>query len=310
MGFTFVDLFSGIGGFHIAAVNNGGMCLQACDISPYAQKVYYQNFKIVPHDDIYTIKPKSNVDLVTFGSPCQPYSMAGQRKGLADDRGGKLLVQIIKYLKTANAKAFIMENVKGMVNINGGEDFKLITNKFKRLGYKLSVFVLNAKDFNVPQNRERVYIVGHKTIQFNDSHIKTVKLLKRAVDLFEAGLPHEKLVSPKRFHGLKLVENPNPTKNGIYLKGIVGRGYTQDRVLSSIGIIGAAIANWSPVVYDERYKVIRELSGRELLNFQGFPKKFVLPKGSRRDIIKAIGNAVCVPVITSIIKEMRKQALL
>jgi len=311
MRFTFVDLFSGIGGFHLAAQKNGGVCVQACDISSYARKVYMENYGLMPHDDIATIKPKHNVDLVTFGSPCQPYSIAGMRKGLSDVRGEILLDHVVRYLKASNAKAFIMENVKGLLNINNGNDFRTILQKFQKIGYKLSIFILNASQFGIPQNRERVYVVGHKRLLFDSSKIATKKLVKSANDLLDTCLPENgKLINPKRFNGLTLKKQPPATKSGLMLMGSIGRGYTQDRVLSSDGVVGALIANWSPIIFDERYKVIRELSDTELFRFQGFPKTFKIPPGSRKDVIKAAGNAVCVPVVTAIIKEMVNQSLI
>lgn len=311
MRFTFVDLFSGIGGFHIAASKNGGVCVQACDISPYARNVYLENYRLKPHDDIATIKPMQNVDLVTFGSPCQPYSIAGMRKGLADDRGEILLDHVVRYLKASNAKAFIMENVKGLLNINNGNDFKTILQKFQKIGYKLKVFTLNATQFGIPQNRERVYVVGHKKYVFDETKIRKKHLVKRATDLLDTHLPeNKKLINPKRFNNLVLQKNPHTTKSGLMLMGSIGRGYTQDRVLSSHGVVGALIANWSPVIYDERFQVIRELSNRELFKFQGFPNTFRIHPGSRKDIIKAAGNAVCVPVVKAIIKEMINQSII
>lgn len=311
MGFTFVDLFSGIGGFHIAATKNGGHCIQACDISLYAQKTYQLNFHIKPHDDIYTIAPVGNVDLVTFGSPCQPYSLAGMRRGLSDERGGKLFKQILKYLSASKAKCFIMENVPGMISSNQGKDLNFIKRSFEKLGYKLVLFTLNSRDFNIPQNRQRIYIVGHKTFVFDPSRIKTSKLLKHASDMLESGYPPQDLQKvQKKFVNVQMMNNPVASKSGIILKGKIGKGYTQDRVVSSHGVVGALIANWSPVIYDERYHLVRELSSRELLNFQGFPTTFKLPVGSRRDTIKAVGNAVCVPVVHEIIKQLVKQKLI
>jgi DNA (cytosine-5)-methyltransferase 1 len=311
MGFTFVDLFSGIGGFHIAATKLGGKCVQACDISDFAQQTYYLNFGIHPHNDIKTIDPVRAVDLVTFGSPCQPYSMAGMRLGLDDQRGGKLLEHVYKYLDKSSAKSFIMENVKGILTTNNGNDIKIILRNFSKLGYKCNLFILNSKDFGIPQNRERVYIVGHKLHLFNDRLIRKQRLVKCANDLLDSNPPTPYLLKVgEKFKKVALIRDPKPSPHGLLLKAKIGKGYTQDRVLSSNGIIGTVIANWSPVIYDERYKCIRELSQQELLQFQGFPKLFIMTTSSRKKIIKAIGNAVCIPVVKAIIKSMLDQQLL
>jgi len=309
MSFSFVDLFSGIGGFHIAAHKLGGICIQACDINKVAREIYWSNFKILPHDDIYTIpSPKQRVDLVTFGNPCQPYSSCGQRKGLDDDRG-KLVYEVVKYLQGTNATCFIMENVYGLVTVNQGLDFKKILNMFRRLGYKLAVFTLNAQDFNIPQHRVRVYVVGHKTVDFNPGMIPTKRKKFVMNDLLDTNADLSKLKST-HFNNVPLTLTPVITKSNFHLRAKINN-YTQNKLFSSYGDVGTVLARWSPVIYDERNSLVRELSQRELLNLQGFPKSYKWPQTiSRRDTIRCIGNSVCVPVIYAIIKAMLQQGLI
>jgi DNA (cytosine-5)-methyltransferase 1 len=170
--FTFVDLFAGIGGFRVPLEQLGGKCLGYSEIDKEAIKVYERNFinylnaTELSLGDITKIDnlPR-NVDIITGGVPCQPWSVAGQLKGFEDPRG-KLWFDVLRLVKKSQPQAFIFENVRGLANPKNQESFLWILEQFSQLDYAVKWQVINAYDFGLPQNRERVFIVGIR----NDLH--------------------------------------------------------------------------------------------------------------------------------------------
>ena len=164
--FTFIDLFAGIGGMRIAFEELGGKCVFSSEIDPKACEVYKAYFGDDPYFDITKIRPRKDIskkfDILLGGFPCQAFSMAGKREGFNDDRG-KLFDYIEKILVDRPPKAFLLENVKGLKSHNKGETLKNILDRLDAAGYNVpEPKVLNAIDYNVPQNRERIYIVGFR----------------------------------------------------------------------------------------------------------------------------------------------------
>lgn len=161
--FTFVDLFSGIGGFRIALEGLGGKCLGFSEINERAIKVYRKNFDLSNDVDLGSInnlnKFPFKVDLVVGGVPCQPWSAAGKRRGFDDPRG-KLWMDTLRVITLNQPKAFVFENVKGLRDPRNKESFDLICSGLKNAGYWVYTQLLNSADFGVPQSRERVFIVG------------------------------------------------------------------------------------------------------------------------------------------------------
>ena len=155
--FTFIDLFSGIGGFHIGLSKLGGKCVMASEIDDTAIETYTKNFKIKPNGDICNIQSKNipQFDILCAGFPCQSFSNVGQKGGLDDPRGA-LIYQVTRLLKDCQPKAFILENVKGLLTNNQGKTFEIIKNKLIKCGYKVYWQVLEAKDYGLPQIRKRV----------------------------------------------------------------------------------------------------------------------------------------------------------
>ena len=191
----FIDLFSGIGGFRLALEKFNYKCVFSADNNQYACETYYKNFKEYPLVDIKKLSPKKipNHDILCAGFPCQPFSIAGKRRGF-DDTRGTLFFDIVKILKEKKPKIFILENVKGLVNHNKGKTFKKILEilsqklngkiiKSRRENLRYNVFwkVLNSNNFNVPQNRERVFIIGF-TDQSIDFKFPTNQELKNTLN--------------------------------------------------------------------------------------------------------------------------------
>jgi DNA (cytosine-5)-methyltransferase 1 len=166
--FTFIDLFSGIGGFKIALDRNGGKCLGFSEINQDAISAYNNNFdksNINNFGDITKIKFLPPHDLLTAGVPCQSWSIAGKNLGFDDDRG-QLWNDTIYLLEQSKPKVFIFENVKGLVDPRNKEALNYILSRIKQAGYHANYYVLNSHEYGVPQNRVRVYIVGFKEQRF------------------------------------------------------------------------------------------------------------------------------------------------
>jgi DNA (cytosine-5)-methyltransferase 1 len=159
----FISLFTGIGGFDLALDRLGHQCLYANDIDKYCKITYDKHFDTkLTLSDIRTIKASDipDHDLLVGGFPCQSFSVAGKRGGFADTRG-TLFFEIARILKERQPRLFILENVKGLLSHDQGKTFTIIISTLDELGYDLQWQVLNSKNFGVPQNRERVFIVGH-----------------------------------------------------------------------------------------------------------------------------------------------------
>src|SRR5574344_2158663 len=148
--FKFIDLFCGLGGFRIAFEKIGGQCVFSSDIDEKTQNVYKNNFGETPYGDITKISEKDipDHDILCAGFPCQPFSTAGRRLGFEDTRG-TLFFDVARILKEKKPNGFILENVKGLTNHDGGETLNIILNTLNEIGYDYKYQVLNAKNYNV-----------------------------------------------------------------------------------------------------------------------------------------------------------------
>ena len=158
---TFIDLFCGIGGFHIAAKAHGLKCVFASDIDTAACEVYHDNFGVMPDGDISAIHTNMipDHDLLCAGFPCQPFSIIGKSRGFDDDRG-TLFFEIVRVISAKLPAAFVLENVKQLATIDGGKVLGEILQALTAIGYEVDYRILNAIDFGLPQKRERIFIVG------------------------------------------------------------------------------------------------------------------------------------------------------
>ena len=183
--FTFIDLFAGIGGFRIPMQENKGKCVFTSEFNFHAQRSYELNFGEVPFGDItkldLNIVPKH--DVLTAGFPCQPFSISGKMKGFEDTRG-TLIYNVFKIIEIRQPKVVFLENVKHLIHHDSGKTLKAILKDLEELGYKVSWQLLNASNFGVSQNRERIIIIGHKDTKFDFTKLKTKPkpILKDIVD--------------------------------------------------------------------------------------------------------------------------------
>jgi DNA (cytosine-5)-methyltransferase 1 len=164
MELTFIDMFCGIGGFRLGLERSGWRCVWANDIDRYACQVYRKNFggRELVEGDIRAVEADNIPDhtLLTAGFPCQSFSLAGKRKGFEDARG-TLFYDIARVARAKRPTLLLLENVRGLLSNDGGRTFARILQTLDELGYDVEWQVLNSKHFGVPQNRERVFIVGH-----------------------------------------------------------------------------------------------------------------------------------------------------
>lgn len=163
---TFIDFFSGIGGFRLGMEKAGHRCIGHCEIDKFANRSYRAMHKVKGNEwysnDITRVKPGElpDADCYCFGFPCQAFSIAGKRRGFEDTRG-TLFFEVMRLAKERKPKILFAENVKGLLNHEGGLTFAVIISTMDELGYDVEWQLLNSKDFGVPQNRERVFIIGH-----------------------------------------------------------------------------------------------------------------------------------------------------
>ena len=225
--FTFIDLFAGIGGFRIALENLGGVCLGYSEIDKEAIKVYQKNFIEPSHNvneiylgDITNLNSLSfAIDLMVGGVPCQPWSIAGKLQGLDDPRG-KLWLDVFRLVKQNQPKAFMFENVKGLTEPRNRQSLEYILNKLNESGYVVKYQVLNSYDFGLPQNRDRIFIVGiRKDIDncwgftFPEPLNKKIKLCDVISGIEESDFPKKKFAIQALYNDAKI-----PSSRGRFQK--------------------------------------------------------------------------------------------
>lgn len=303
--FTFIDLFSGIGGFRIALEDLGGVCLFSSDIDENARRTYQHVFSDVPAGDITLQETKDavppGVDILCAGFPCQSFSVAGEQKGFGDERG-TLFFDVFAVLKAKQPRAFILENVKNLVSHDGGNTIKTIVASLELAGYIVRYKVLDALEYaNIPQHRERVFIVGFRkdlwdrVIEFEFP--EPIPLTKRFQDLIAYGSEDKKLFySEKNFRHYDTLIGTVTDPDRVYQ---YRRHYMRE---NKSGVCPTLTANMGtgghnvPIIIDNGR--IRKLSPRECLNFQGFPDWFEFPEKMPYNArYKQSGNTVVVPLV-------------
>ena len=200
--FRFVDLFAGIGGIRIPFEELGGECVFSSEWDKFSQQTYEANFGEIPDGDITEIDAKDipKHDLLVGGFPCQAFSQAGLKKGFKDTRG-TMFFEVARILDHHKPKALLLENVKGLRGHDKGNTFKTIISILNELGYQtLESTVLNARNFGLPQNRERIFIVGYKkhvNFQFPTSPM----IDTRVGDILDKNIPVKYTISDRLWEG-------------------------------------------------------------------------------------------------------------
>jgi DNA (cytosine-5)-methyltransferase 1 len=294
-----IDLFCGIGGFRIAAERafaKHNIMLEtvlASDIDPDSQKMYYDNFGELPLGDIRKIEVKNipDHDILFAGFPCQPFSIIGKRKGFEDMRG-TLFFEIVRILKGKKPKGFVLENVKQLVGHDGGKTIGRIVEALEKLGYETSYKILNALDYGLPQKRERVIIVGHRTGNVFEWPEKAERkkplkeIIEKRVDrkYFASEYIRDKRMKRHRPSGKLTIWHENKS------------GHISSYEYSCALRAGASY-NYLLVNGERR------LTPREMLRLQGFPETFKITVGDGV-IRKQAGNAVPVNLVEAVIDKI------
>lgn len=311
--FTFIDLFAGIGGFRIAFQNLGGQCVFSSEIDKYACQSYAHNFGDIPFGDITKISEKDipDHDILTGGFPCQAFSIAGKRGGFNDTRG-TLFFEVARIIKEKQPKAFFLENVKGLVNHRQGQTLQVILNTLREdLGYIVpEPQIINAKDFGVPQNRERIFIIGFRkdyqkqAEQF--AYPKPIKTNIRLKDIYEKDVVDARYyLSTKYVECLKRHKENNALKgNGFGYEILNPEGYSNALLVGGMGkernlIIDKRLKDFTPTTNIQgeiNREGIRRMTPREWARLQGFPDKYEIIV-SNAQAYKQFGNSVAIPAI-------------
>jgi len=309
--FRTLDLFAGVGGIRLGFENNGFKTVFANDFDKNCKHTYDLNFD-EPNlfvEDIWKIDIDKlpEFDILLGGFPCQAFSIAGYRKGFKDDKGrGNLFFRIAEILEERKPQAILLENVKNLKGHDKGKTFKIIKETLERLGYHIKADVLNSMTHgNVPQNRERIFIVGF--------------LDKEKMDAFEFPAPIE---LKKNFRELvaeethdKYYYNDKPLykkiKNDINSEHTVYQWRRKYVRANKKGVCPTLTANMGrgghnvPIIKNS--KGIRKLTPKECFLLQGFPKQFKLPENiSDSELYHQAGNSVTVPVIQRVAENMKK----
>jgi len=301
------SFFAGVGGIELGFEKTGDFStVYANELDKYAQITYAENFSEVPLDtrDIREVEavdvPK--VDVITGGFPCQAFSIAGYRKGFEDERGD-LFFELLRIIKGKNPRVIFIENVKNMVTHDHGNTFKVIREALAINGYYLSWKVLNSVEYgNIPQNRERIYIVGFRDVRDFDNFKfpEPVKMETGLHDIIDFECKKDELFyySEGKQPFYELIKNEVTSINSIYQWR---RKYVRE---NKSGVVPTLTANMGtgghnvPLIYTD--KGIRKLTPRETFNAQGYPKEYHLPKIANSHLYKQAGNSVVVPVIERI----------
>ena len=322
--FTFIDLFAGVGGMRIGFQKAGGTCVFSSEFEKNAQATYAENHGDYPFGDITKISVADipEHDVLVAGFPCQPFSHAGLKKGIADTRG-TLFHNIANILEAKKPKAALLENVRGLISHDKGYTLQVILKTLIGMGYNCNIdkeiiakgtpkqlqaeakkMVLKSVDFGVPQNRQRIFIVLWKeqlTKQF--AYPKATHSSTRVGSILEENPDSKYTISDRLWEGHKRRRINN---------GLNGKGFGFSIVNKNSPYTSTISARYykdgSEVLIEQEGKNPRKLTPREAASLQGFPKSF---KHNKSDVqaYKQFGNSVSVPVVFAIAKEISSQLL-
>jgi len=317
MKFKFIDLFAGIGGFHLALNKLNGECVFASEWDKECQKVYEKNFQIKPFGDITKIEEKNipKHDVLCAGFPCQAFSVSGKRLGFKDTRG-TLFFDVARIIKYHQPKLILLENVKNFLTHDNGNTISVVKKTLEELNYNVFYKVLNSSNFGIPQKRERIYIVAfNKKLKINEFEFPSNQNI--FVSLKDYLLPDnltKELVLNRDDVQLKKDKKIQKDIFGNYPQkpirlGQVNKGGQGERIYSTNGHAVSLTAYGGGIgsktgLYLVNNK-LRKLSPRECARITGFPDSFSLSENKNHSY-RQFGNSVVVNVLDFILKEIMK----
>lgn len=322
--YTVGSLFAGIGGICLGFQQAGYNVLWANEWDKDACITYRQNFNhAMLEGDIHSIDPKKlpRVDIVTSGFPCQAFSIAGYRKGFKDERGD-LFFETMRFIDAVKPKAFLLENVKNLAGHDNGNTFRVIADYIRHSGYSVFSKVMNSMEYGgVPQNRERIYVVGFRseadyfgeiskgcTCSSSFKFPEAIPLRKTVSDLLENKELDEKYYY-SRFKKTNtamydMLHQSMTNQRSVYQwRRVYVRENKSDVCPTLTANMGTGGHN-VPLIREGQK--IRKLTPRECARLQGFPDNFILPKVADSQLYKQMGNSVTVPVIMRIAVNIKK----
>ena len=310
--FKFIDLFAGIGGFRLALQNVGGKCVFTSEWNNDAQKTYRENFGEVPFGDITKVRNKNYIpekfDILCAGFPCQAFSIAGYQKGFADTRG-TLFFDIEQIVEKHKPKVVFLENVKNLVSHDNGNTFKTITETLElKLGYKTFSKVLNsATHANVPQNRERIFIVAFDPKQVKNyakfEFPKPIKLTKTIHDFLDKEKQDDVFYYKNDHQYYPELVKTMISKDTVYQwRRVYARENKSNLCPTLTANMGSGGHN-VPLIKDDFG--IRKLTPKECFAFQGYPiEKYIFPKLANSELYMQAGNSVTTTLIERIANQI------
>lgn len=296
-----IDLFAGIGGIRLGVKEAFGdiECVFSSEIDKNACISYEANFNEYPKGDICAINTDDipDFDMLLAGFTCQPFSQAGKKQGFLDERGG-MFFEVLRVLKAKMPTVFLLENVKNLKSHNGGKTLETMINELKSLGYNVYYEVLRARDFGVPQNRERIYIVGFlKKVDF--SFPKALNIQTRLGDILEKNADEKYTISDKLWAGHKARKERNKK---------LGKGFGYSLFNENSPYTNTISARYykdgSEILIEQKGQNPRKLTPREAARLQGFSDDFKIVVSDSK-AYKQFGNSVAVPVIRAIAKQIK-----
>lgn len=306
-GYSFIDLFAGIGGMRIAYESAGAHCVYSNEWNKYSQQTYFANFGEQPDGDITQVNENDipDHDILVAGFPCQPFSIAGVSKkqslgratGFEDKTQGTLFFDICRILKAKRPKAFMLENVKNLCSHNKGHTFKVITESLEELDYEVFYQVLDGQNY-VPQHRERILIVGFDRKRYGDNidfEFKLTPVEPKPVmrNILEMDVDDKYTLSDKLWNYLQnYAEKHKAAGNGF------GYGIADpDGVARTLS--ARYFKDGSEILIEQDGKNPRRLTPRECARLQGFPESFKIPV-SDTQAYRQFGNSVVVPLMSDV----------
>lgn len=298
--YKMIDLFSGIGGTRLGFYQTGKVSVVfSSEIDKFAVKTYKANFGEEPLGDITKINEKSipEHDILVGGFPCQAFSQAGKKLGF-DDTRGTLFFDIARIIKEKRPKAFLLENVKNLKTHDKGRTFNIIESTLRDLNYDVNTIILKAKDFGLPQNRERIYIVGfnkEKISNYKEFNFPSPQYIKTSVgDILEKNVDDKYTISDTLWKGHKRRKNEHKEKGNGFGYTLFNKDSEYTNTLSA-----RYYKDGSEILIEQKGNNPRKITPREAARLQGFPENYIIPVSDTQSY-KQFGNSVAVPVINSI----------
>jgi len=327
-GFTFIDLFAGIGGFRLAMESHGARCVYSSEWDKDARDVYNKNFGDMPHGDITKIDENTvpSHDILCAGFPCQAFSISGKQRGFEDSRG-TLFFDVARIIKCKKPKVILLENVKNFATHDGGRTMEVVKSTLTQLGYSFYSSILNAMDYGIPQKRERIFMVCFR----DDLGVARdeYSIIRNDLDIIRNNLETRHFSFPKPFKLTRhvedfLLQDENlikdlwSTRNDIVINkhnldecsntksirvGTVGKGGQGERIYSTKGIAitlsaygGGVFAKTGGYLIGDK---VRKLHPRECARLMGFPDSYRL-HSNKNKAYQQLGNSVVVDVVQMI----------